>query len=428
MKKIFLGGSGACGVHNEKYVLEDILFDRCDVEILDDYKDADIIIIIDTCAGTYRYIKESINYIKNILLTKKKDATVIVSGCITKKFNFELPEELKSILDQVILVPSSNIVEYILGLFNIKDSFIDDRFPTFFSNIGNGIQISPVVGCQNKCSFCKSNYLDFTLKSVPIDIIQSTIERTRILDGYMEPINFINIHSSNLSLYGLDLYGKQRTHDLLNMLSKPNDVKFLFAGALINWYPELLNEILNNPKIKSVFISLESGSERIYKLMNRPITLDELKKVIKIIRRHRPDIVIETEFICGFPTETKEDLDRTIDTIYELDINPLFIHPYINSPYISSSKLEQYNNEYLKEMVAYSRERLIPQIKKYNDFAINGDLLVIDKDYVKKEYTVLLTNNEMVCIGFNQFDREYLPGDVIPKVSSNQHKRKVRKI
>lgn len=430
MKKVFIGGSGACGVHNEKYVLEDFLFESYDYTLSDDYKDADVIILIDTCAGTYRYIKESVDCIKNVLLTKKKDATVIVSGCITKKFSFELPDDLQSILNQVTLVPSSNIVEYVLNLlkFNTQDSSVKDWIHPFYCNLENGIQISPVTGCQNKCSFCKTNYMDFPLKSVPIERIETAIESLSGLNEYMDPIDFIHVHSSNLSLYGLDLYGGQRAHDLLSMLSKQESVKFLFANALINWYPELLNEVLNNPKIKSLFISLESGSDRVYKLMNRPISLYELRKVIRMIRESRPDILIDTEIICGFPTETMDDLNRTIDTIYELDVNPLFIHPYIDSPYIPSSKLIQYGYEYNKELSIYARDRLRPQVKKYKEFAINGELLVIDRDDISNRYKVVLINGEYAYIDCSEFDRVYLPGDVIPRENNNQVKRRVRMI
>lgn len=428
MKKVFIGGSGACGVHNEKYVLEDFLFDSYDYTLSDDYKDADVIILIDTCAGTYRYIKESVDCIKNVLLTKKKDATVIVSGCITKKFSFELPDDLQSILNQVTLVPSSNIVEYVLNLlkFNTQDSSIKDWIHSFYCNLENGIQISPVTGCQNKCSFCKTNYMDFPLKSVPIERIETAVESLGRLNECMAPIDFIHVLSSNLSLYGLDLYGRQRAHDLLNVLSKQESVKFLFASALINWYPELLNEVLNNPKIKSLFISLESGSDRVYKLMNRPISLYELRKFISLIRENRPDILIDTEIICGFPTETKDELNRTIDTIYELDINPLFVHPYIDSPYIPSSHLEYSDYEWNVMLSRYAAERLSPQIKRYEEFAINGELLVIDRDDISNRYKVLLINGKTAYISCSEFDRVYLPGDVIPRENNNQVKRRVR--
>lgn len=268
--------------------------------------------------------------------------------------------------------------------------------------------------------------MDFPLKSVPIELIETAIESLSGLNECMQPIDFIHVHSSNLSLYGVDLYGRQRTHDLLSMLSKQESAKFLFVNALINWYPELLNEILNNPKIKSVFISLESGSERIYKLMNRPISLYELKKVIRTIRENRPDIIIKTEFICGFPTETMDDLNRTIDTIYELDINPLFVQPYIDSPYISSSHLEYSDYEWNVMLSHYAAKRLSPQIKKYHEFAINGELLVIDRDYESNRYKVLLINGEYFYISCSEFDRVYLPGDVIPREKSSRVKRRVR--
>ena len=88
MKKIYLGGPGACSCHNEKKLLENIIFDNDECYLVNDYKMADIIVIIDTCMGTYSRIENSINYIKRVLSTKKSDARVVVSGCLLKKSKF----------------------------------------------------------------------------------------------------------------------------------------------------------------------------------------------------------------------------------------------------------------------------------------------------------------------------------------------------
>lgn len=360
MRKIFLGGPLACGVHNEKNELEDYLWFEKDIELVDNYEDADLIVITDTCMGTYSNLEESITYLKNVLLTKKTNARVIVSGCLTKGVRFELPKEWKDILEKVEKVPPTKIREYILTILEIAfDEELKDKLKMpASSTLEYGLKFSPVEGCSNYCSFCKNNYMNFSLKSIPFEDIESYAQYINKLHSQGAPINFLQIHSSNLSLYGVDLYNEPKAHEVLNVLSKPDCIKFISASALINWYPELLKEILNNPKIKSIFISLESGSERIYNLMNRPITLKKIIQIIKTIRIYRPDIIINTEIICGFPTETVDDLDRTIELIQELDIRPIFAHPYIDSPQIPSSKLPQHSPEYIKEVLLYSSRQL----------------------------------------------------------------------
>ena len=167
--------------------------------------------------------------------------------------------------------------------YELNDSILED-FKLPYSIKNNSVATSIVSGCLNNCSFCKKNFINFNLKSIPfyrIENMASEIDRI-YCEGY--PVYDIAIQSSNLSLYGVDLYGKQRSHEAIKSLTKPESIKFAQLGAIINWYPELLNEIINNPKIKTVFTSLESGSERVYNLMNRPISLNKLIDTIKIIK------------------------------------------------------------------------------------------------------------------------------------------------
>ena len=411
MKKIYLGGLEACSCHNEKKLLENIIFDNDDCYLVNDYKMADIIVIIDTCMGTYSRIENSINYIKRVLSTKKSDARVVVSGCLLKKVNFDFPKEWIEILEKTEQVSSNELIKYIL---NILGTNIDSRrYLIPYSLLPNSIQISPVEGCLNNCSFCKSTYMDFSLRSIPLNDIELLMNN--VIEQNDEPINFINAHSSNLSLYGVDLYGKPRAHELISTLSNIEQVKFIQASALINWYPELLKEILNNPKIKSIFISLESGSERIYNLMNRPITLKKLIEIIRTIRNNRPDIIINTEFICGFPTETKDDVDKTIDLVCELDINPLFIHPYENSSQIPASTLPQFSSGYIFEAYDYANSKLSSHKHKFVYNVKNGELLILDKNPNLKMYKVMLVDGGIWYVNYNCFDKEYNVGDIIPK-------------
>ena len=423
MKKIFIGGAIACGVHNEKNELIDYISIDDNLELVYDYKEADLIIVIDTCMGTYLNLEESINYLNDVLLNKKSGAMVIVSGCLTKGLKFKLDEKYQNILSQVIQVQSSEIVAYVINLLKINidediQRSLNLKIPAI-SFLDHSIQFSPVEGCLNHCGFCKTNYMNFVLQSTPLENIELITQDIIELEDKM-PINYLRIHSSNFSLYGVDLYKTPKAHEVLKILSTPDIVKFISCGALINLYKDLVYEILSNPKIKHIFISLESGSDRVYKLMNRPISLVKLIEIIKLIRSNRPDIIIDTELICGFPTETKDDLDRTIDLIYELDINPLFGHPYINSSQIPSSKLPQQSYEYGVDLFKYSKRRLAEQINRYSNIINNSELIVIDKNPYMRMYKVMLVNGKVRYIGYDQFDKEYNINDLISANSSNK--------
>lgn len=418
MKKIFLGGSLACGVHCERQMTELYISDDENFVITKDYREADIIVIIDTCMSNYDTIIACINYVEKVLHNKKESASIFVSGCLAKGLKFQLPEKYRDILNQVTLVPPDEIIEKIVRMIKPEvDEQLIEELQLPFDLKPHYISLSPVTGCLNNCSFCKSNYMNFDLKSIPYKKLEKLV--TDIIETYKKEssLKYINIHSSNLSLYGVDLYGTQRCHDAIKLLTSPETFKFAHIGALINWYPSLIDEILNNPKIKSISISIESGSERVYNLMNRPITLNQLIEIIKLIRKQRPDILINTEFICGYPTETLDDLKKSIDLICELDVNPQFIHPYCNSPQVPSSNLPQHTFGYCVEAFYYANEKLEWLKNKYETFIQNGEMIVLGKDEESKAYVVLLIDGRIKNIRFDQIDQEYNKRDVIPSNS-----------
>lgn len=415
MKKIFVGGLMSCGVHSEGDMIKSLVKSYSKYEIVNDYKVADVIIIIDTCMSTYNNILKSIDYVESVLRDKKEESFVVVSGCLAREIKFELSDRYKNILNQVTCVKFDNIIEYVAKLIGVHlSTLLLENFKLPYTLIPNGIEVSPVMGCYNHCSFCKSNYMDYSLSSVPYQYLEKMAMDIDSLSSYGLPINYISICASNLSLYGVDLYKKRKCHEAIRMLTSPETIKFTEVGALINWYPELVEEILRNPKIKSVFTSLESGSERIYNLMNRPIKLDKLIEIIKLIRKERPDILINTEFICGYPTETIDDLKRTIDLVYELDVNPQFMHPYCNSLQIPSSKLSQHSVEYCTKSVGYAKEQLIGLRNKFKNFVDSGEMFVIDKDDLLGIYEVMLIDGSIRNIRMDQFDRKYEIDELIP--------------
>ena len=200
----------------------------------------------------------------------------------------------------------------------------------------------------------------------------------------------------------------------MHLLTSPDCIKFVNLGALINFYPELIKEIIENSKIKIIFVSLESGSERIYNLMNRPISLKKLVEIIKLIKQFRSDIIIQTELMCGFPTETIDDLKKSIELVQELDISPIFAHAYINSKQIPSSQLPQHSYKYNIESRNYLVEKLQPLHQKYLTLIKNNQMIVVKKSNNKKIYLMLCVDGSFKRVNFDQIDKEYNVNEIIP--------------
>lgn len=426
MKKIWIGGLGSCSVHQRKEAIKTYLANS-GYEIINKGKDADLVIISDTCVGTYDTFIANFEYIEKVLSKVKPNTPIIVSGCLMNGVKFDLTEKQKEILSKVICVEEKDLIAYVSKM--ILGEVIEIAYDVPFSANTYTISINPTFGCLNNCSFCKKNYANFALRSEPFEKVENLASDLGNIDY---PISFVEILSSNLSLYGVDLYKKQRAHEVIRVLTKPEKIKFAYVGTLINWYKELVDEIINNPKVKNIFVSLESGSPRVYELMNRPISLENLIRLIKFIRKERPDIVIHTEVIAGFPTETLDDLKKTIDLITELDIYPDFVWPYQNSEQIPASKLPQHSREYCCEAGEYIAEHLRKLHFRFKDDELNRELLVLKK-YDEGFYLVMTTDGCRRYIGFNQLDRQYevgeliLPNSVVPKQIIRKRKNVVTK-
>ncbi len=416
MKKFWIGGYGACAVHNEYSNIANLIRSM-DYGIIDDYKDADVIICLNSCVATYKNLRNTINCMEQLLQGCKEDATMILSGCLAKGVNIELTKRQLEIINRFTLVKPEELILYVSKM--VYDH-VDEKEYRFipFTQRPYAIQISPVSGCLNRCSFCKSQYMNFDLRSYPFERVEEL--RRDLLDENIT-IYMLAFHSSNLSLYGVDLYNRPRAHEVIRTLSSLDQVKFVYAGALINLYRELIDEILTNPKIKNIHISLESGSPRIYKLMNRPIPLERLVEIIKLIKRERPDIVIHTELIAGFPTENKDDLMRSSELIHELDIVPEYVHAYQNSPHTATSLLPQSSMEHRIE----ARNILIEELKelkeKFRSLTLTGEHVALKRTYpngiAPKSENYLYTIDTLGNIHLLESDEniaQYREGDVIP--------------
>lgn len=258
--KIFIGGYAACDVHNEKKMLQDMVGNYFNHSLTDDnladnsltddgltdnYKEADLIIITDTCSGSYANVLESLAFIDNVDKNKKNGAEIILSGCLANGLNCGIPDEYKEMMARIKSVNSKYILKYIQENYLSEELKNLTRIPVSLDKFGINLRVSPVSGCLNSCSFCKNNsILKFPLYSHDLNDLEYLASEI----SESENIKYISLFSSNLSLYGVDKYKSKRAHEVIKLLTSPSNIQYASVGALINWYPELLNTILSNEK------------------------------------------------------------------------------------------------------------------------------------------------------------------------------------
>ena len=178
-------------------------------------------------------------------------------------------------------------------------------------------------GCENYCAYCIIPFVRGRCRSKrPEMVIEELTNLVR--NGYKE-IVLTGIHTGN---YGKDL--NTNFSDLLEEILKIKGLKRLRISSIeITELDDKFFELLKNPILcNHLHIPLQSGSNNVLKLMNRKYTKEEYKSIIDKIRKIRPDISITTDVIVGFPQETDEDFEESMETIRDISFSKVHVFPY----------------------------------------------------------------------------------------------------
>lgn len=352
--KLFIGKNISCDVHYD-YNLA-ILDLRNKIEFTNNPSEADIILFTSTCSGSESILRETLIYIEYILKQKKDDAITIITGCITRKFlNNEFNNKIQKFLNKKFdyVIPENNISK----VLHIITSEIEEN-----NEYGICIECDKQAnyyiqnGCTNKCSFCKATYQNLKPVSCDFDEIKESLLNLK------NDIKIVNLNGMNICQYGLDLYGTRRLTELIDYIEKLDNIEeinllgFTFKDA-INY--NFADSFRSSKKTNIIIGSLESASNRILKLMNKGFKIEEFIYFYNYIQElYKKKFVLD--IIAGFPTETKEEMSYTIETLKRLKPYSVHIHKYDNSKMIPASMYEQLE----KEELDYHYETYKLELKK----------------------------------------------------------------
>ena len=372
------------------------------IDFVDTFDDADVICYIG-CAYQKQRIDQCSEYINDLIKKKKKDTKLAIFGCITsyKDFynNFLNVEGIDYIGCGYGQDMQKELTKYLETLNNE-----DLCYTEMGINFENSKRINIVVqdGCSRRCAFCKSNYLNFKLRSTPLDIIISQINHfTNIECGVTE----VNISGLNPTEYGLDLYHEPKLTELIREISKIPTVETILLESLcpdrIN--EDLLYEIINNPKIKRIMIPIQSMDDNLLKLMGRKNTAEQAYNILKIISTQRPDIFIETIFLICYPTENKESIIKNIKLLEDIKIHNPVLSVYTvgkNVKTLRSEHIANISNEEHQQLLKYYRENMIPLIEEQRRILlskpIEGTLVYSDENYDYYSTLYRFTTHEFI--------------------------------
>lgn len=289
------------------------------------------IAVINTCTVTNTSDSKSLKVIKHTI-KNNPNAIVIVCGC----FSQINPDRLKDMEGVSIVLGNYNkskIMDYINQYKKNKKQIIDvrelndEKFECMKLNNFNKTRAFVKIedGCENFCSYCIIPYSRGKVRSKLMEEVLDEVN-TLVNNGHRE-IVLTGIHTGH---YGADIK-EYDFSDLLNEICKIKGLERLRISSIeITELDDKFLETLKNNKIivDHMHIPLQSGCDKTLKEMNRKYDVAYFKDKIKKIRSIRPNISITTDVIVGFPNETEDDFNTTVNTIKDIKFTKLHVFPF----------------------------------------------------------------------------------------------------
>ncbi len=289
-------------------IIEGILI-KAGFNIVNSIDDSDLV-IINTCTVKNQTIKKFKKTVQKIKQSKKK---IIIAGCIAQT---EQVEDFSRIgTDQIHKI--AEIVEETL-----KDNSItsitrekNQRIDLPKKRKNKAIEIIPICqGCLGlPCSFCKTKEARGSLFSYDKDAIISKAKKA-IIKGVKQ----IWLTAQDTGAYGKDI-GEDLPDLLRSIIKIPGNFRIRLGMLNPNHLKNLIDEITEIYKDKKMFkfihIPVQSGNNKVLQDMKRQYTIEEFKAMIKKLKQNIPDITIATDIIVGFPGETKQEFQDTLNLL-----------------------------------------------------------------------------------------------------------------
>ena len=354
---------------NESAKMKQIL-QKMGYEIVDDIDDSDLV-FLNTCTvreGAAVKVYGKLGDLKRLKEKKNGKMIIGVTGCLAQEVRDEFIKKtpyVDLVLGNQNIGRIPDIIERLekgedVHVVMVED---EDELPQRVdADFGDDIvaSISITYGCNNYCTFCIVPYVRGMERSVPLhEIVQDVKKYTE--KGYKE-ILFLG---QNVNSYGSDL--ADETDNFAKLLRESAKIEGDFWIKYVSPHPkdftdEVIEAIADNSKIaRMLHLPLQSGSTKILNAMNRGYTKEEFITLAKKIKEKIPDIGLTTDIIVGFPGETDEDVQDTMDVVNEVGFENAFMFMYSKRSGTPAATME----EQVEEQVKSERLQQLMRLQNY---------------------------------------------------------------
>ncbi len=232
--------------------------------------------------------------------------------------------------------------------------------------------VNIMYGCDKFCTYCIVPYTRGRERSRKMENILSEVKRLKDL-GYME----VTLLGQNVNAYGLDLgYDFATLLEQVALIGIPR-IRFVTSHPW-NFTEKMIEVISKYPNIMPyIHLPLQSGSDRILKLMGRRYTQEEYINLFKMIKKNIPNCAITTDIIVGFPMETEEDFNETLKVARMLHFDGAYTFIYSPREGTPASKMKDDVSLEVKEERLQRLNELINADSKKSNEALVGKVVPV---------------------------------------------------
>ena len=295
---------------------------------------------------------------------------------------------------------------------NVKDDFVKYNTPNHFQ-----AYVNIMTGCDNFCSYCivpESRGREESRRP------SSIIEEVEYLvgQGYKE----VTLLGQNVNSYGNKADFDQTFPELLERVARiPNLKRLRFTTS----HPkdlsdDLIKVIKRNDNICKYFhLPLQSGSDKVLKDMNRKYTQEKYLERVSKLREEIPEIAISTDIIVGYPTETEEDFEKTLDVCRKVGYDTAFTFKYSPRPKTRAAKLTPIDDDIVQDRFDRLLDVLYPIFYEKNKTYIGKTVEVLLESESKNNPEVLTGRTDDYKLVHVKADKDMIGEIVKVKITDN---------
>ncbi|ANF17158.1 (dimethylallyl)adenosine tRNA methylthiotransferase [Buchnera aphidicola (Schlechtendalia chinensis)] len=307
------------------------------------------VLILNTCSIREKAQEKVFHQLGRWKKLKKNNPNVIIAvgGCVATQEG----EEIRKRANYVDIIFGTQTLHRLPNMIKMvkqnKKHVIDIDFPLIekfdfieYQNFpGITAYVTIIEGCNKFCSFCIVPYTRGYEVSRPVDDILLEISMLS-----KRGVREVNLLGQNVNAYrGKTFDGKickfSELLKLVALIDGIDRIRFTTSNP-IEFTDDIIEAYLDTKKIVSfLHLPVQSGSNRILKLMKRAHSVQEYKKIIEKITKNRPNIQISSDFIVGFPGETQKDFEKTLNFIKEINFDMSFSFIYSSRPGTPAAEL-----------------------------------------------------------------------------------------